>query len=158
LRIENPESPIEEIESDLPAILFARQRDLRELLDLSRRQLQLIDEDDYTQLLAVQGAKQKILTRLNAWNSTTPTLKDRWFIERDTLPAPIRKECDRVLTESENALTELFAEERVSTELLQRRCEETRQQLDTLSNGSQAHQAYRQMSAPREPKNLDLNT
>jgi hypothetical protein len=156
-RIEHPPSPLA-WGLDLPAILTARRGALRQLLELSRRQLQLIEADDYTQLLAVQGATQRLLSGLNAWNDTTPTLKERWRTGRDGLPATVRAACDQLLEESESLLTELFEEERVSTERLQQRRDETRRELESLTLGTQVHNAYRQTATPRDHVNLDLNT
>lgn len=141
----------------LPAALAARRRDLIELLELSRRQLQLIEADDYAQLVSVQGRKQQILERLNAISPAAPTLKDRWARDRDLLPPDDRRECDRTLAESESLLATLLEEEQASATRLVERRDETQKQLESLGHGALAHDAYRRSLPTHDARNLDIN-
>jgi hypothetical protein len=136
--------------------LFADRRQcFAELLELSRRQLELVEADDYTQLLGLLGGKQQILGRLEALGRGRPALWDDWRSGREHLPPPARQACDEVLAETEALLARLLEHERTSTEALARRRDQTARELRTVAAGSRVNLAYRDSFAPLTHRHLD---
>lgn len=129
--------------SDLVDVFGTRHECCRALLQLSRRQRDLIAADDYTQLLAVLGQKQRLLGRLDELNRQHPDLRQQWRARRDSLPAAERQRCEHLLAEMEQMLAALTEEERESTDLLAARRDETQRQLHEIACGTEVHQAYR---------------
>ena len=68
-----------------------RRQCFADLLELSRRQLQLVETDDYPQLLGLLGGKQQILGRLEAISIREPRLWDEWRRERDRVALATRQ-------------------------------------------------------------------
>ena len=134
-----------------------RRQCFAELLDLSRRQTALVESDDYSQLLSVLGGKQRILGRLDEIGRGRPALWQAWRDQRDRLPAGLRRDCEQALAESERLLAELLEHERVSTEALLRRRDQTRRELQTVAAGSHVNHAYRDSLAPITHRHLDTD-
>jgi hypothetical protein len=128
-----------------------------DLLELSRRQLQLVETDDYPQLLGLLGGKQQIIGRLEAISSREPRLWEAWRRERDSLAPVVRQACEETLAETEVVLAELLEHERISTDTLARRREQTARQLQAVSGGSRVNQAYRDCLAPVTHRHLDTD-
>jgi hypothetical protein len=80
-----------------------------------------------------------------------------WHTHRDSLPPAFRQSCEETLAESERLLGELMEHERISTEFLARRRDETRSQLQQISAGSHAQAAYRDSLAPVTHRVLDVD-
>src|SRR5882724_12049033 len=132
-----------------------RRQCFAELLELSQRQLGLVETDDYTQLLRLLGGKQQIIGRLEAISSASPGLWDDWRRARERLPAAARDACERTLAETEALLGQLLEHERVSTETLSRRRDETQEHLRSVSGGTRVNEAYRDCLAPITYRHLD---
>lgn len=144
-------------ELELLDLLKSRREHCRTLLEMSRRQMALIETDDYAGLLEVLGRKQQVLSDMDAQKRRHPGLQERWRDYRATAEPEIRDECEHVLAETEAILAELMAEEHGSTEFLTQRREATRRQLQTISGGTQVHAAYRDHLAPSTHRHLDLD-
>jgi hypothetical protein len=138
-------------------IFTDRQQCFAELLELSQKQLGLVEADEYTQLLGLLGGKQKIITRLDMIGKARPQLWDEWRLERDRLAPRIRQACEQALAETEALLSQLLESERVGTERLTRRRDETARALRTIASGSRVNQAYRDSLAPVTHRHLDLD-
>lgn len=134
-----------------------RRQCFAELLVLSQRQQGLVETDDYTQLMRLLAGKQQIIGRLEAISNGAPRLWDDWRRERDVLPLAARDACERTLAETEALLAELLEHERVSTETLSRRRDETQEQLRSVTGGARVNQAYRDSLAPATHRILDLD-
>src|SRR5262245_12003199 len=119
-----------------------RRRCFADLLELSQRQLALVECDDYSQLLGLLGGKHQLIGRLEAIGRRRPHLWDEWRRERDHMPPPLRHACEAALAESEAILSRLLDCERTSTESLARRRDNTAQQLRSVATGSRVNQAY----------------
>ncbi|MBI3864709.1 MAG: hypothetical protein HY290_22760 [Planctomycetia bacterium] len=132
-----------------------RRQCFAELLALSERQLGLVESDDYTQLLGVLGGKQQIIGRLEAIAGDAPRLWDDWRRERDRLPQATRDACEQTLAETQSLLERLLEHERVSTETLSRRRDETQAQLRSVTGGARVNQAYRDSLSPLTHRLLD---
>ena len=138
--------------------LFTTRRDCcRELLDLSRRQKPLIEEDDYRRLLEVLGRKQRLLSSLDDIQTKHPDLKENWRSQKHRIEQVLRDDCDHLLAETEAILAEILQEERDSTNFLAERRDRTQQKLEAISQGSKAHDAYRTSLAPATHRHLDLD-
>ena len=137
--------------------IFRGRRDgYRALLELSHRQQTLIEADDYTELLAVLGRKQVLLSRLEDVNRRYPDLREQWQASRSALPAEHRSTCEHLLAETEHCLAELLLVEQSSTESLTTRRDATQHELQAIARGSQAHEAYRDHLAPVTHRHLDI--
>ena len=124
---------------------FRERRDcFTELLELSNEQMRLIESDDYPQLLAILGRKQRILGRLEEIHRLHPRMAAEWKQFRDTLIPAARSACDQCLTETERLLEQLMSQEREGTERIAERRQQTRTELQTLTDGTRANQAYGQ--------------
>lgn len=133
-----------------------RHRCFSELLRFSQQQRALIDSDDYTQLLAILGSKQRVIGRLEEIGRMHPALGQDWKQQRDSLPAADRSLCDEQLAATEVLLEELMELERTSTDQLARRRDETQLELHRVTTGAQAQAAYRDSLAPRTHRHLDV--
>jgi hypothetical protein len=68
-----------------------RRRCFADLLELSQRQLALVEQDDYPQLLGLLGGKQQIIGRLELIGRSRPRLWEEWREERDRLVGDQRR-------------------------------------------------------------------
>lgn len=143
--------------SNILPVLQARRQHCRNLLELSRRQRNLIDASDYSQLLSILGQKQRLLGRLDELNKEHPDLKSQWKLIRTTADAEWRDDCEHVLAETESILAELIEEESQSTEHLSRKRDATQRELQSVSQGARVHDAYRDSLAPSTHRHLDLD-
>ncbi len=134
-----------------------RRQCFADLLQISRSQLGLVETDDYTQLLRLLGGKQQIIGRLEAISGREPQLWDEWRRDRERLAPQARRDCEQTLAETETLLAALLEHERIATETLARRRDETAQQLAAVAGGSRVNQAYRDCLAPVTHRLLDLD-
>ena len=132
-----------------------RRQCIAELLELSQRQLDLVESDDYSRLLSLLGGKQQIISRLEAITRGRPRLWDDWRAERDQLVPCDRQACEQALAETESLLARLLEQERVSTETLARRRDYTARELQSVAAGSRVNQAYGDSLAPVTHRFLD---
>jgi len=135
---------------------FAERRQcIAGLLELSQRQLDLVEADDYSRLLGLLGGKQQIISRLEEIGRGRPRLWDEWREERGRLAPDVRQRCEQALAETEDLLARLLEQERVSTESLARRREHTARELRSVTAGSRVNQAYGDSLAPVTHRLLD---
>jgi hypothetical protein len=132
-----------------------RRQCIADLLELSQRQHDLVESDDYSRLLGLLGGKQQIISRLEAIGKGRPQLWDEWREERGRLAPNDRQRCEQTLAETEALLAELLEQERVSTESLARRRDHTARQLRSVAAGSRVNQAYGESLAPMTHRFLD---
>ena len=143
--------------SKILQIMKTRRQHCHSLLRLSKQQRELIDTVDYSQLLTVLGKKQRILGRLDELTSRHPDFGSQWQTQRDSLDSKIRKEGELILSDIEKILSDLLELEQESTTVLSLRRDETKRQLETLSQGTQTHKAYRDNLAPVTSRHLDID-
>ena len=143
--------------SNILQIMKTRRQHCRSLLAFSKQQRELIDTHDYTQLLTVLGKKQRILFRLDELKSRHPDFGREWQTQRDSLDSNIRKKGETILSEIEAILGELLELEKESTTVISHRRDETKRQLEILTQGTQTHEAYRVNLAPVTSRHLDLD-
>jgi hypothetical protein len=148
-----PLSTLEEIRD----VLQHRRKHFRELLELSRRQHQHIDAADYTQLMSTLALKQRILGRLDEAKRRYPELTRQWTALRESGLPGVRQECEALLAETETILAELMASEKEGTERLTERREETRRQLEAVSQGVHINQVYADTAPALNHRFLNTN-
>ena len=135
---------------------FAERRQcIAGLLELSQRQLDLVEADDYSRLLGLLGGKQQIISRLEEMGRGRPRLWDEWRQERGRLAPDVRQRCEETLAETEDLLARLLEQERISTECLARRRDDTARELRSVAAGSRVNQAYGESLAPVTHRFLD---
>lgn len=134
-----------------------RRQCFADLLQISRSQLGLVETDDYSQLLRLLGGKQQIINRLEAISIREPQLWDKWRRERERIAPGARQDCEQTLAETESLLAELLEHERIATETLAHRRDQTARQLAAVAGGSRVNQAYRDCLAPVTHRHLDLD-
>ncbi|NOX54382.1 MAG: hypothetical protein GXP27_08040 [Planctomycetes bacterium] len=142
---------------DFSTIFATRREYCRILLEMSRRQFELVQNADYAGLLELLGRKQRLLGRLDQLNQSHPDLWEQWRQRRDYLPAEARSRCERILKESEDLLAQVLAQEKQGTDLLTAQRDATQQQLETIAQGIQTQEAYRDHLAPATHRRLDVN-
>jgi len=143
---------------DFNKIFTARRDYCQEVLALSQQQAALIEQSDFTALLRVLGKKQRILGELDHINERFPNLKTLWKTSRDEFDPAERSDCEHLLAEIESLLQELIQEEQSSTNRLVEKRENTKQELETISKGTQVHSAYRDHLASTTHRHLDINS
>jgi hypothetical protein len=142
---------------DFIATFADRRQCFADLLQISRSQLALVETDDYARLMRLLGGKQQIIGRLEAIAGREPKLWEKWRLERERLAPQTRAVCEQTLAETEALLAELLEHERVATETLAHRRDQTAQQLAEVAGGSRVNQAYRDCLAPATHRHLDLD-
>ena len=127
---------------DFLQVFGVRRQCFDDLQKLSDEQHSLIDQDDYTRLLALQGHKMRVIGQLETVTAQHPHLMRDWKANRDRLPPATRQQCEATLAETEKLLAGLLEQERTDTQKISDRRDETRRQLQGLASGVRAQQAY----------------
>jgi FlgN protein len=148
-----PLSSLEEIRD----VLQHRRKHCRDLLELSRRQKQLIDAGDYTQLMSTLAQKQRILGRLDEVKRRYPELSRQWTALRDSGLPTVRTDCEALIADTETILAELLQTEKQGTEQLAERREATRRQLAAVSQGVHVNQVYADTTPTLNHRFLNTN-
>ncbi len=143
--------------ADILEILKHRRTHCHGLLELARRQKQVIDASDYSQLMALLAQKQRLLGRLDEINRRHPDLGRRWEQLRGQGSSPSRSDCEAVISETESILAEILQTEKEGTERLGRRRDDARRQLESIAHGVHVNETYRDNVAPLNHRFLDLN-
>jgi len=137
--------------------LFQERHDQsRILLSLSEQQHHAINQNQLDDLLSILGRKQRVLDAMGIISQQKPQLWDSWKKERDDLSEHTRRHCDRLLDETENLLAKLIDQEQQGTETLTQKRDETKNQLEQISQSVQANNAYRDNLAPATHRHLDI--
>lgn len=127
------------------------------LLECSKRQMPLIADDDYTELLAVIGHKQKLLEMWDRLRSQQPDLDVVWRNRRDHLPTEDRSTCETLIGQIASLYEDLLETERRSTDSLTVRRDDAKKQLQNISDGAKAHHSYHDSLAVSNHRILDVN-
>jgi len=131
---------------------------LAQLRDVGRRQLELIEAGDLTQLLRLLASKQRLLTGLHAVERQLDP-----FRRDDPERRPWRTGAERLrcaeLAEACNALlADVVAGEKQSESRMRLRRDEAAVRLQGVHQATQARQAYFQPTGVHEPRQLDLSS
>lgn len=130
-------------ETDLLAELALERHDLLvQLHELGRRQLELIEQGEMTQLIHVLSAKHHLLAelqqvekRLNPYRTQDPDTR-RWR------NAKLREECAEIVTKSNGLLQEILEQEKRGEASLQNHRDEAAARLQRAHSAGHARAAY----------------
>ena len=130
---------------------------LEQLRDLSRRQSDLISDDDIQRLLSLLSAKQTLLNELQKFQKQLePFRKQDPETRRWRSPAD-RERCRQVAERSEALLGEIMLVEKQSEAELARRRDDAVARLHGVNSSATATRAY--MTSPRPHRStLDLSS
>ena len=146
------------IETDLLAEMIDKKHDvLAALRELSRRQAEIISEGDFTKLLSVLAAKQKLLDELQAIERLLDPFREQDPDHRVWRSAADRERCRQAAQRCEALLREiLVVEKRGEADLVYRR-DQAAAKLHGVHVASEARTAYTNVSEPTFGK-LDLTS
>jgi hypothetical protein len=135
-------------------VTLRTRRDLsRSLRELSARQREALEGQDYDALIGLLSEKRSVIDRLVM---LTPSAHD-WMAKRQTLPVSEREEGEALLSETNRLLAEINDAERVAVDELTSQRERTRSQLLEINAAGRVHSAYRDSLAPVTRRSLDVD-
>lgn len=144
-------------DTDRLAELAGRRHDcLSQLHALSRRQLELIDQEDMTQLLGVLAAKQRVLGELHEVERGLDPFRGQNPDERRWRTPEARRQCADTIAKSEALFAEIIEREREGEEQMRRRRDQSAVRLQTARAATQARTAY--ASGAARAGRLDVST
>lgn len=142
---------------DFLSTLAERQACYEQILQLSRRQADLIAHDDYTELLVVLGQKQRLIGRLEEIVGSQPQFWGEWKSCRPHLAANVARACEECIARTEQLLTDLALQEAACAQKLLDRKNDTRTQLAALQTVQRTQSGYQTTSAPLPHRLLDVD-
>lgn len=136
--------------TDHLAELIGRKHEcLRQLHELGRQQLALVEAGDITALVKVLSAKQQLIAVLKQIESGLDPFRCELPEERVWRSDEDRARCAAEIERSEILFREILAQEKRGEQLLQRRRDEAAQQLQGAHAAGQARGAYAVHQDPR---------
>jgi hypothetical protein len=146
------------LDTDILADLIARKHGLLlQLRDLGRRQLELIEANDLTQLLKLIASKQKQLSALHALERQLDPFRQQDPETRLWRTAVDRDRCAEAASHCEALRAEIVQGERISETRLTFRRDEAAAQLQGVHQASQIRHAYSERRENEQPR-LDLSS
>jgi hypothetical protein len=143
-------------QTDLLDVLQRRREYCRAMLELSRRQTGLIDDENFAELLQLIVQKQRVLEHLAELGQTFGGIVDFWKSARDRLAADARSKCQAAIDDAESLLAESMALEKQGTEALSQRRDETQGRLKEIGEESNGLAGSGSRNTPR-PRFLDTS-
>ena len=113
-----------------------------QLKQLAAKQRQLIEHDQTEPLLALLGARQKLINRLLQLDGQMGPLRQRYQRCSKDLPAQLHDELQAMVEKVRTTLGEILQSDRADSELLAQRKGQVGQQLGGISQVRRAHAAY----------------
>lgn len=141
---------------DLLDVLQRRREYCRAMLELSRRQVGLIDDGNFTELLQLIAQKQRVLEHLGELGRAFGGIVDFWKSVRDRLTDDVRSRCQAAIDDAESLLSESMALEKQGTAVLSQRRDETQGRLKEIGDTSCGLTGAGGGNAPR-PRFLDAS-
>ncbi len=144
------------LDTDTLAALIAKKHELLvQLRDLGRRQMELIDLGDMTQLLKLLASKQRLLAGMHATERQLDPFRHQDPNTRPWPTAAARDRCAAMADECDKLMAEVMSREKQSESQLRYRRDEAAARLQGVHAAAQARQAYAE--APAIPvSHLDL--
>lgn len=138
-----PFTTVAAFETDRLAELAGRRHDcLNQLHVLSRRQLELIEQEDMTNLLGVLAAKQRLLGELQQVERGLDPFRGQHPDERRWRTPEARRRCAELIAHSESLFAEILEREKEGEEHMRRRRDQTAVRLQGVRTATQARSAY----------------
>ncbi len=128
------------------------------MVQLCRRQVELIESGDLSTLLKVLAAKQQLLSGLQEVERQLDPFRHEHPDQRKWSSAAERERCARLATESDRMLGEIFQVEQRSAGDLQQRRHDAAQRLQRLHTAHEARGAYLTQPTESHHSQLDLST
>lgn len=153
------QQPASKQQPDLLDVLQRRREYCRAMLELSRRQIDLINEGNFAELLQLIAQKQRVLEHLSELGQTFGGIVNFWKSERDRLATELRARCQQAIDDAESLLAESMSLEKQGTAVLSQRRNETQGRLKEIgeaSSGLPTSGTGTGGSAPR-PRFLDVS-
>lgn len=141
---------------DLLDVLQRRREFCRAMLELSRRQVGLIDDGNFTELLQLIAQKQRVLEHLAELGRSFGGIVDFWKSVRDRLSSDVRSRCQAAIDDAETLLAESMELEKQGTAVLSQRRDETQGRLKEIGDTSTGLNGAGGGNAPR-PRFLDAS-
>lgn len=133
------------LDTDILADLIGnKHRLLVQLRELARRQLELIEANDLTQLLKLLASKQKLLTELQSLERQLDPFRNQEPETRVWRSADDRDSCALLASQCEAIRAEIVQAERMSETRLTFRRDEAASRLQGVHQASQVRHAYAQ--------------
>jgi hypothetical protein len=126
------------------------------ILELSRRQPELIADGRYAELVDVLHQKQHVLERLAELSHAGTGGAESWRAGRLAVPADLRERIESLIDDVERLLRDVADEEDQSIGRLRQRRDKTASELRAISEGAQAQRAYVDSFAPERHHRLDV--
>lgn len=147
-----------ELETDLLADLIGKKLAvLEQLRDLSRRQSDLIADDNMQRLLSLLSAKQKLLNELQKIQKRLGPFREQDPQSRRWRSPADRERCRQLVERSEALLGEIMLVEKQSESEMARRRDDAVARLQNVNSSADATRAYISPSGPRRSV-LDLHS
>lgn len=144
-------------ETDVLLQLAARRRTLFEqLYNLGRRQIELIDQRDMTQLIHVLSAKHHVLADLQQVERRIDPYRNQDPESRRWRDPQLRRTCGEHVAEGDRLLGEIRQQEKMAEELLTHHRDEAAVRLRLAHSAAQTRAAY--AAPPPTASRLDLST
>lgn len=150
------QQPESQPQPELLDVLQCRREFCRAMLELSRRQSELIEDGKFSELLQLIAQKQRVLEHLAELGRSFGGIVDFWKSVRDRLAADVRSRCQAAIDEAESLLTESMTLEKQGTAALSQRRDETQGRLKEIGESASGFSGPVPGSAPR-PKFLDAS-
>ncbi|MEX0936782.1 MAG: hypothetical protein WDZ59_02900 [Pirellulales bacterium] len=115
---------------------------LIELRDLGRRQMELIDRDEMTQLIKVLAAKQHLIARVQEIEQALDPFRHEAPEQRCWPSAEARQRCAEQSQHCQQLLGEIVMLERASEQRLAERRNAVATRLEQISTAEHVHTAY----------------
>src|SRR5690349_10451362 len=127
---------------------------LEQLHALGRRQLELIDQGDMTQLINVLSAKHHVLAELQQTEKRLDSFRGQDSDARHWRTEALRERCAGVIGKSDQLLSGLLEQEKLAETRLERHRDDAAKRLQLAHSAGQARSAY---AAPAgRPGMLDI--
>lgn len=143
--------------TDFQAVFHERRTCFAGLLELSRRQPALIEQGDYSALLALLGRKQHLIDQLDRLAAAVPDVVTRWQSQKITLSDETRRVCDAELAAGEAVLQQILEIEQQSQQQLSERRDVVRHQLMGVASAGRAAAAYEETAARSTNRHMDFD-
>jgi hypothetical protein len=145
--------------TDILTELIGKKHELLvQLRDAGRRQMELIEASDMTQLLKLLSSKQRVLTSLQDVERRLDPYRSQNPEQRVWRTAADRERCSRVSANCELLLAEVVEGERRGEARLTAHRDRAAAQLELVQHASQARAAYADMTPGSGYSQLDLSS
>jgi len=126
----------------LASLIEAKHECLRQLRELGQKQLESIASADFSLLIKILAAKQRLLTDIQNIERQLDPFRNQPPENRDWSSTPKREHCASLAGQCESLLKAVVAQEKESERLLTKQRDEAAQQLQRANHASQARGAY----------------